>query len=134
MGPLRCDGAIARVGAEIVRENPGHAPEFLPPEIAAQLVAKEPAGWNSTAGEDPSRWAELWANEILPVAREAHARLQYSGVQPKEDYGVILAAGFVREKTAFDRKSYAVWSEEVAYAQIARAGWRLAALLETALP
>ncbi len=41
--------AIARAGAGIVRENPGHAPEFLPPEIAAQLVTKEPPGWNSTA-------------------------------------------------------------------------------------
>lgn len=126
--------AIARVGAAIVRENPGHPPEFLPFEIAAHLVGKEPAGWNIAAAEDPARWGELWANDVFPAAREAHARLTYSGIQPKEDRGVTLATGFAKEKPMPDGKSYADWSGEVIEAQIAKGGWRLAALLEKSLP
>jgi hypothetical protein len=125
--------AIARVGAEIVRENPGRAAEFLPAEIAAQLVAAEPADWNLAAGKDPSHWAELWATAILPVAREAHDRLHYSGVRPSEDRGVTLASGFAREKSMPDGKSYVEWSGEVIAGQIAKGGWRLAALLEKSL-
>lgn len=126
--------AIERVGAEILRENPDHAPEFLPPEIAARMVGQEPAGWNAMAAGDPARWAETWANEILPVAREAHARLEYSGIQPREDRGVTLASGFAREKSMQDGRGYADWSGEVIAREIAKGGWRLAALLEKALP
>jgi S1/P1 Nuclease. len=126
--------AIARLGAEIRKENPDHAPYFPPAEIAAHLVRREPAGWNSAENEDPYLWSERWADEILPVAREAHARLHYSRIEPWERGGVTYASGFVREKIMPDEKDYADWAGEVISEQIAKAGWRLAALLQKALP
>ncbi len=126
--------AIARIGGEIIRENPGRSTEFLPSEIAAQLVGKEPPGWNAMVGKDPEAWAEIWANEILPIARQAHARLEYFGVQCREDRGVVVASGFAREKSLPDNPSYVDWAGEVVAGQIAKGGWRLAALLENALP
>jgi hypothetical protein len=124
---------IVQIGAEISRENPNHPPEFSPAEIAARLGTREPAGWNAAATADPAKWAEIWANEIIPIGREAHARLQYSGIKPEEKYGVVVAVGTAREKSSLDGKSYADWSRDVVANEIAKAGWRLAALLETSL-
>ena len=126
--------AIARIGEEIRKDDPEHGPYFPPAEIAARLVGREPDGWNSSGDAEPALWAERWADEILPVAREAHSRLYYSRIEPREQHGVTLASGFVREKTMPDGKGYADWAGEVTSSQIAKGGWRLAALLEKALP
>jgi hypothetical protein len=126
--------AIARLAEDIRKEEPEHGPDFPPAELAARLVGKEPDGWNSANEADPSDWAERWADESLPIAREAHERLYYSRIQPWEQNGVTLASGFVREKSRPDGKGYSDWAGEVTSSQIAKGGWRLAALLKKALP
>lgn len=120
--------AIAKIAADIKKEHPDHAPEFRSGEITAPLLARGPAD-----GETPGG-AEEWANEGLPLAREAHARLEYSNIQPREDRGVVVASGFVREKPTPDGRGYAEWARDVITLQLAKAGWRLADLLEKSLP
>jgi hypothetical protein len=79
-------------------------------------------------------YAETWADEILPVAREAHDRLQYKDIAAKQlEDGSIVASGFAEEKKSPDGVSYYDWSGRVVRGQLHKAGWRLADLLEQAL-
>src|SRR4029453_13039927 len=43
-------------------------------------------------------YGEFWADDILPVAREAHERLQFINVHETEDQGKTVMAGDAREK------------------------------------
>ena len=47
--------------------------------VANKLANKEPANWQLTGGVEG--WAEQMANEIMPVARDAHQRLKYSAIK-----------------------------------------------------
>jgi len=44
-------------------------------------------------------YAEIWADEILPVAREAYARLDFTNVHPQQEEDRIVAGGEAVEKT-----------------------------------
>jgi hypothetical protein len=45
------------------------------------------------ANVDITNYAEAWANEILPIAREAHKRLQFTNVHPQQEKARVVAAG-----------------------------------------
>jgi len=91
----------------------------------AKLLAAEAPGGVKPKG-DASTWAAQWATEILPLAREAHTRLTIrvsKKTKPEE------GARGCRWETTLD-KSYQDWAKEQARLQVAKAGFRLAALLK----
>jgi hypothetical protein len=94
----------------------------------------EPKDWRMPADIQPADYSEAWANEILPTAREAHERLTFRNMAPRQEEDHVVAAGFADEKKSADGVSYYDWSARVARGQLHKAGWRLADLLEKALP
>ncbi|HET9418241.1 MAG TPA: S1/P1 nuclease [Chthoniobacterales bacterium] len=98
-----------------------------------QLMHQQPAGWQLPSNFPLAHYAEAWADEILPLAREAHERLRFINVHPQLDEDRTVAAGTALEKTARDRASYADWAAAVVRQELHKAGWRLADLLSQAL-
>ena len=99
-------------------------------KAAKRLGKKEPASWKLTGGVET--WAEQLANEIMPMAREAHDRLDFKRI--KSTAGAPdITSGRGEERTQSGGKFYAIWAAATVKEEIHKAGWRLAALLEAAL-
>jgi hypothetical protein len=98
-------------------------------KIALDLAQKEPAGWKLTG--NPDSLARQMADEILPIAREAHSRLEYSKIRIEGDGDI--AAGRALERQVPGQDPYTVWSQNVMRTEIQKAGWRLAAILSAVL-
>ncbi|HEY4591801.1 MAG TPA: S1/P1 nuclease, partial [Thermoanaerobaculia bacterium] len=98
--------------------------------VATRLAKKEPEDWE-LAG-DVDTWAEQMANEILPVAREAHERLDFKKVTVKAGSGDITS-GRGEERRQSGGTFYAIWAAAIVKEEIHKGGWRLAALLEASL-
>jgi hypothetical protein len=93
-------------------------------EFAKLLAAAPPPGWE-TAGP-PETWAAQWATEIMPLAVEAHSRLTIrKGPKPSP----FAFSGGCTWTTTLD-PAYQDWAKEQARIQLAKAGFRLAALLK----
>ncbi|HEX8147650.1 MAG TPA: S1/P1 nuclease [Pyrinomonadaceae bacterium] len=90
----------------------------------------EPADWRPTGGAET--WAEKLANEILPLAREAHTRLAFSDIRSEAGHRDITS-GRAEEVKKPGQKFYALWAADVVRDEIHKGGWRLAAVLEEAL-
>ena len=78
-------------------------------------------------------YAEAWADEILPIAREAHARLEFRNVKPFLDNDHVVAAGEAIERPGPTQRLYRAWASDVVRDELHEAGWRLADLLEKIL-
>lgn len=102
-------------------------------KLIDRLVKEEPKNWKAPGGVALKNYGEIWADEILPVAREAHQRLQFIHVHETVDQGRIVMAGDAREKNAPDHAAYADWSTRIVRDELHKAGWRLADLLQQAL-
>ena len=103
-------------------------------KLVDEWLANEPKGWRAPSNLQPTEYAEFWANEILPLAVEAHARLEFRGVRPKQDdKGRTLAVGVAEEKAMPDGVPYHEWAAAVTRENLHKAGWRLADLLEKSL-
>jgi RecB family endonuclease NucS len=50
--------------------------------LAHQMAMEEPKDWRLPSNVPLAKYAEAWANEILPIAREAHERLVFKDVKP----------------------------------------------------
>lgn len=100
------------------------------PTIAGRLSKNEPESWQLTG--EPSAWAEQMANEILPVAREAHERLDFKQIKEKAG-GKEISGGRAEERRQSGGTFYALWAAATVKEEIHKAGWRLAALLEAIL-
>jgi hypothetical protein len=98
-------------------------------KVALDLAQKEPAGWKLTG--NPDALAQQMADEILPIAREARRRLEYSKVRVEGDGDIAGGRGLERQVSGQD--SYATWSQGVVRTEIRKAGWRLAAILSAVL-
>jgi hypothetical protein len=96
-------------------------------KLLADFAGTEPKNWR-TSGE-PKSWAAQWANEILPLAREAHTRVQFLHVHRAEKDGKVFAKGEAREVGT----GYREWSTELVRDELHKAGWRLAEILEKSL-
>ena len=103
---------------------------MLDSKVAKQLSAQQPANWKLTGGVET--WAEQLANDILPIAREAHQRLQYKNIKIEAGKRDIIS-GNAEEKPHTTGTFYAVWASSVVKKEIQKGGWRLAALLEEVL-
>jgi S1/P1 Nuclease len=102
-------------------------------QLIEQLARKEPANWQMDAGVSLKNYAEIWADEILPIAREAHERLRFLNIYPQLDEGRTVAAGIAEDKTTADGVAYADWAAKIVREELHKAGWRLADLLTQAL-
>jgi hypothetical protein len=78
-------------------------------------------------------YAEIWADEILPIAREAHARLEFRNVKPLLEGDRVVATGEAVEKTVSGQTLYRTWATGIVRDELHKAGWRLADLLEKIL-
>jgi hypothetical protein len=95
-------------------------------QVAAELAKQEPTGWKLKG--NPDELAQKMADEIMPIAVEAHRRLEYSKVRISGDGDI--EAGRAAEK---EHGTYATWSEGIVRTEIQKAGWRLAAILSAVL-
>jgi len=102
-------------------------------QLAHEMAMHEPKSWRMPPNIDISGYAEVWADEILPIAREAHERLQFTDVRIQQEEDRVVAAGEAREKASPDHISYRGWAANVVREELHKAGWRLADLLEKAL-
>ncbi len=74
---------IDEVSAEMKKADPAHPAEATPTEFDHYLAAHEPANWKQPETLPVKDWAEAWANEILPVAKEAYERLDFTQLKPE---------------------------------------------------
>jgi hypothetical protein len=99
-------------------------------QLADDMAKNEPANWKPTSGIE--NWGEELANEMMPIAREAHERLEFKNIKTDPGTSDILSGDAV-ERTPSSGPSYAKWSGQIVKQEIHKAGWRLAALLEAVL-
>jgi hypothetical protein len=102
-------------------------------ELIHEMATHEPSNWQMPPSVPVDSYAEIWADEILPVAREAHARLQLTNVHPQQEEDRVVAAGEAIEKSPANQKNYRAWARDVVRQELHKAGWRLANLLEKIL-
>ena len=102
-------------------------------ELVHELATHEPNNWRMRPNVPVDSYAEMWADEILPIAREAYARLQFTDVHPQQEEDRTVAAGEAAEEPAADHGLYRVWATNVVRDELHKAGWRLADLLEKIL-
>jgi hypothetical protein len=102
-------------------------------ELIHQMATHEPTNWRMPPNVPVDSYAEIWADEILPITREAYARLQFTDVHPQQEEDRIVAAGQAVEKPTADEMNYRAWSTGVVRQELHNAGWRLADLLEKIL-
>jgi hypothetical protein len=102
-------------------------------ELIHQMATHEPNNWRMRPNVPVDSYAEMWADEILPIAREAYARLQFTDVHPQQEADRSVAAGEAVEEPGADHGLYRVWATNVVRDELHKAGWRLADLLEKIL-
>src|SRR6266567_8486933 len=102
-------------------------------QLAHDMATHEPHNWQVPSNVSIDSYAEIWADEILPIAREAHARLEFRNVKPLLDGDRVVAMGEAIEKPASDRTLYRAWATGIVRDELHKAGWRLADLLQKIL-
>jgi hypothetical protein len=107
--------------------------EPLRRQLVHDMATHEPAIWRMPGNLDIMNYAEAWADEILPIAREAHERLEFRNVKPLVEEDRIVASGEAVERPAADHTLYRAWATDVVRDELHKTGWRLADLLEKIL-
>jgi hypothetical protein len=102
-------------------------------ELVHEMAIHEPKNWRMPSTVAIDNYAEIWADEILPIARAAHARVEFRHVKPLLDTDRIVAAGEAIEKSVAGQASYRMWAISVVRDELHKAGWRLADLLQKTL-
>ncbi len=126
-------GNLPPLPLTISKEERHEKTEIAKHKLIDQLATKEPKNWRLPANLALKDYANAWADEILPIAREAHERLQFTNVHSQLDQDRVVAAGIAQEKNAPDHVAYADWSAKIVREELHKAGWRLADLLEQVL-
>jgi hypothetical protein len=124
---------LPRLPLNILAQERYEKRESAKQKLIEQLANEEPANWRLPGSIPLQDYSEAWANEILPIAREAHERLRFTNVHEQIDQGHLVAAGIAREKVAPDHVAYADWAASIVRDELHKAGWRLADLLQKAL-
>ncbi len=107
--------------------------EPLKKALVREMATREPRNWQMPANSQVEDYAEMWADEILPIAREAHARVAFRNVKPFLDVDRVVATGEAVEIPRSDRSLYRAWAVSVVRDELHKAGWRLADLLKRIL-
>ena len=118
--------------AAIAKEERYAAIDTAKRRLIEQLAHEQPANWRLPSNVPLKNYAEAWANEILPIAHEAHERLQFINIRMQQEQDRTVAAGTALEKTGNDRVGYADWVTGIVREELQKAGWRLADLLSQA--
>lgn len=119
--------------ADLSREERFKLIEPAKRKIIDRFGKEQPKNWRAPANTALKNYGEFWADDILPIAREAHERLQFLNVHETVDQGRTVMAGDAREKNTPDRVGYADWSAKVVLDELHKGGWRLADLLTQAV-
>ena len=103
-------------------------------DIIRSYAAKEPANAKVPANPDVKELAIAWADEILPISKDAHDRLEFSPVVKHMNAHTmkIEASGQVTEKSGA-AIGYRDFAGQTVNDEMHKAGWRLANLLEQIL-
>jgi len=102
-------------------------------KIIDRCAKEQPKNWRAPANVALKKYGEFWADDILPIAKQAHERLHFINVHETLDQEKTVMAGNAREKNMPDRVSYADWSARIVRDELHKAGWRLADLLSQAV-
>jgi hypothetical protein len=102
-------------------------------KLVHEMATNEPKNWKLPASVDLKNYAEAWADEILPIAREAHERIVFKNAKALQEEDRVVAAGEVEEKPGSERGAYRKWAVAIVREELHKAGWRLADLLEKSL-
>ncbi len=105
----------------------------LKQQLVHEMATHEPRNWQMPSNLSIDSYAEIWADEILPIAREAHARLEFRNVKPLLDGDRVVATGEAIEKPTSGQTPYRTWAAGIVRDELHKAGWRLADLLEKIL-
>jgi hypothetical protein len=124
---------LPAVPADVTREERFKLIEPAKQKIIDRFAKEQPQNWRAPANVALKNYGEFWADDILPIAKEAHDRLQFINVHETVDQGKTVMAGDAREKNMPDRVSYADWSAKIVRDELHKAGWRLADLLTQAV-
>ena len=126
------DDAVSAAFKQIYDEieaDPNHKGRMTHKLVARHLAKKEPANWKPKS-PDPTHWAEEWANDIMPLARDAHNRLEFFDIKLEDNHGEKLARGNAKAREMPDKVPYMEWAGKAVKMELHKGGWRLAALLE----
>jgi len=107
--------------------------EALKKQLVHEMATREPRNWRMPSNISVDSYAEMWADEILPIGRDAYARLEFRNVTPFLDGARMVATGEAIEKPAADHTLYRTWAANMVRDELHKAGWRLADLLERIL-
>jgi hypothetical protein len=121
--------ALGLLRQEIRANRTGPSGQITESDIARRLAGQEPVKWKLPVAGGVDALAVAWADEILPVAVEAHRRLDFTHIHINGTHKT--ATGQAIEGEPPDGLSYHDWAGKVVRDEIHKAGWRLAALLES---
>jgi hypothetical protein len=119
--------------ADLSREERFKLLEPAKQKMIERLTKEQPKSWRAPANVALKNYGEFWADDILPVAREAHERLQFINVHETVDQERTVMGGDAREKNMPDRIGYSDWSAKIVRDELQKGGWRLADLLTQAV-
>jgi hypothetical protein len=122
--------AIELMQTQFKAKHPSHHGPVTDGDLAQELATIQPA--NLLLNGQVKDLSLGWANEIVPVAREAHERLTFQQIHIVPIHGAPKATGNAIEKLPA-AISYEQWSGQVVENELHKGGWRLAALLERCL-
>lgn len=97
--------------------------------MAKSLKKSLPAGWTAEPTIDPATFATECANEILPIAQEAHKKLTFSGITDNNQGACLQVKG----GTATASDDYPTYAGGIVADEIQKGGHRLADLLQSIL-
>jgi hypothetical protein len=99
------------------------------PEFASRIFAEAqvPSEWKDTG--DPDTWPERWANESLALAKDAHRDIKIVMDLGPDDGGNIAHRWRIEQPPGYDDRS-----RKQVRVQLAKGGYRLAALLKAIWP
>jgi hypothetical protein len=124
---------LPAVPADVTREERFRLIEPAKRRMIDRFAKEQPKNWRAPATAALKNYAAFWADEILPVAKEAHDRLRFVNVHETIDQEKAVMAGDAREKNMPDHVAYAEWVKGIVRDELHKAGWRLADLLTQAV-
>lgn len=107
-------------------------PRSVSLDAMAKFLKALPQGWNNEPAIQPNTFAVDFANDILPIAQEAHKKLDFNQISTKSNNGgcVQVTSGTA---TALASEDYPVFAGQVVADEIQKGGHRLADLLQVIL-
>ena len=120
--------AMVSWAKQINSANPNPRPVTLN-DVAKFLKNRLPQGWTAEPNIDPATFAVNCANEILPIAQEAHKRLSFSGIINNNGVSCLQVKG----GNASASTNYPAFAAAVVADEIQKGGHRLADLLQKIL-